>query len=135
MVTVQVVPETAVRTAQAARRANPDPETLPAKAGGDRPRRTHGHAAGRARDRIAAAAPGGEGGAGGRRRREDDRAAARVGGRAGGPAVDPTIAGGDRAAAAARRADREGERLPAKAGGRRSRRTHANDAGRARDRI
>src|SRR5207244_810646 len=84
------------------RRADREGEGLPAKAGGDRSRRTHGHAAGRARDRIAAA-PEGEGGAGGRRRRENDRAAARVGGRAGGPAVDPTIAGGDRAAAAARR--------------------------------
>src|SRR5207302_10759787 len=58
--------------------------------GGDRPRRTHGHAAARAGDRIAAA-PATEGGAAGRCRRQDHRRAAVVGGGAGTRAADRPV--------------------------------------------
>src|SRR6267143_2632495 len=92
--------------------------TLRQEVGGDRPRRTHGHGAGRARDRIASA-PAVEGGEEVQCHREGHRSAAIVSGRAGRPAVDlggtvGTGRGGNGAVAdaqGARLVDGEGEVL------------------------
>src|SRR6266480_6998141 len=71
------------------RNAGHDPSvaTLRQEVGGDRPRGTHGHRAGRARDRIASA-PAVEDGGEVRRHREGYLSAAIVSGRAARPAVD-----------------------------------------------
>src|SRR5438445_8481589 len=96
----------------------PSLATLRQEVGGDRPRRPHGHGAGRARDRIASA-PAVEGGEEVQPHREGHRSAAIVSGRAGGPAVDlggtvGTGRGGHGAVAdaqGARLVDGEGEAL------------------------
>src|SRR5207244_1849077 len=114
-------------------------EALSVEGGGDRARRAHGHGAGRAGDRIAAA-PAREGGAAGRRGAQGHRRAAVVGGgggRARGLAVDlgGRLGGNHGAAAGPRLVDGEGDALRVKGGGDRARRVHGHGAARARDRI
>src|SRR5712692_11540554 len=116
--------------------------TLRQEVGGDRPRGTHGHGTGRARDRIAVA-PVVEDGKEIRPRREGHHGAVIVGGRAGGPAVDLGGTGGNGIgghgavtdAQDARLVDREGEPLQGKGGGDRPRSAHGHGTGRARDRV
>src|SRR5207247_7467224 len=112
----------------------PSVTALRQEVGGDGPCRVHGHGTGPARGRITAA-PADEHGQGARRRGQGHHRAAVVGGRAGGPAVDPRGTGCDSAADDARFVDREGEGLRGKGGGDRPCRTHGHGTGHARDRI
>src|SRR5439155_15024531 len=89
---------------------------------------------GRARDRIATT-PAGEARARSGRRRQGHHGAVVVGGRAGGPAVDPRGTGGHSATPRPGLVHREGEALAGKGDGDRPGRIHGHGTGRARDRI